>query len=290
MEIRSLKYFVAVCETLNFRKAADLLHISQPSLSAAIRKLEEELDVTLLYRDNKQVMLTREGATLYKETQEILKMIASVEDRMQDMKWEEKRKLKLAFPSTSGAWLWPELLEDFQEQNPHIEMHIFDMSSYDVLNGIQNDELEIGYGVLDIEIPDDIVTLTVLEDEAKLLLPADDPLALEKTVDIHSLAGRRIAMYNAGTSFCEAAFLKLLHKHNVETELLYVKQQSSVFNLVAQGLAAAVVLDETELVRNNETMCLRKFTPSIPYHCGFMWKKDRYLSDSAKKLLAFFAK
>ena len=45
MEIRSLKYFVAVCETLNFRKAADLLHISQPSLSAAIRKLEEELDV-----------------------------------------------------------------------------------------------------------------------------------------------------------------------------------------------------------------------------------------------------
>ena len=52
MEIRSLKYFQAVCETLNFRKAADKLHISQPSLSASIQKLEEELDVKLLYRDN----------------------------------------------------------------------------------------------------------------------------------------------------------------------------------------------------------------------------------------------
>ena len=58
MEIRLLKYFAAVCETLNFRKAADMLHISQPSLSAAIRKLEEELDVKIFNRDTHPVTVT----------------------------------------------------------------------------------------------------------------------------------------------------------------------------------------------------------------------------------------
>ena len=77
MEIRLLKYFAAVCETLNFRKAADMLHISQPSLSAAIRKLEEELDVRLLYRDNKTVMLTQEGAVFYKEVRGILDKVVN---------------------------------------------------------------------------------------------------------------------------------------------------------------------------------------------------------------------
>ena len=291
MEIRLLKYFAAVCETLNFRKAADVLHISQPSLSAAIRKLEEELDVRLLYRDNKTVMLTQEGAVFYKEVREILDKVAVTEDRMQDMKRDEQRQLKLAFPSTSGAWLWPELLEDFKNANPHIELQVFDMSSYDILRGILNDELEIGYGVLDIDIPEAIVeTRTLLEDEAKLLLHRDDSLAQEQVIDIQSLAGKRIAMYNAGSSFCEAAFLDLLKKNRVEAELLYVRQQSSVFNLVAQGLAVAVTLDETELVRHNTVLCLRKFMPSLPYRCGFMWKKNRYLSESAKKLLDYFTK
>ena len=290
MEIRSLKYFAAVCETLNFRKAADKLHISQPSLSASIQKLEEELDVKLLYRDNKRVMITREGSVFYKEACEILEKIASVENRMQDMKQEEKRRLTLAFPSTSGAWLWPELLEDFRAANPNIELTVFDMSSYDILRGIRNDELELGYGVLDIDIPEDVKMMTVLEDEAKLLLNVSDPLAAEETIDIRKLSGKRIAMYNAGSSFCEAAFLKLLKENAVEAEILYVRQQSSVFNLVAQGLAAAVILDDIELVRNNDAICLRKMKPVLPYKCGFMWKKNRYLSASAKKLLDYFKK
>jgi len=288
MEIRSLKYYQAVCETLNFRKAADNLHISQPSLSVAIQRLEEEMDVKLLYRDNKRVMITREGAVFYKEVCEILEKITFVENQMQDMKQEEKRHLKLAFPSTSGAWLWPELLEGFCVKYPNIELEISDMSSYDILRGVQSDQLEIGYGVLDIEIPDDVMTRPIFEGEARLMLPADDPLTKKSPIDIHDLQGKRIAMYNTGVSFCEAAFLKLLEESGTEVELLYLRQQSSVFNLVAQGLAAAVVLDDVELIRNNDSICLCSLQPSISFRCGFIWKKGRYLSESAKKLLDYF--
>lgn len=67
MDIRQIEYFRAVCETLNYTRAADKLHISQPSLSAAIQKLEGELGVRLLIRDNKKVLLTREGSVLFRQ-------------------------------------------------------------------------------------------------------------------------------------------------------------------------------------------------------------------------------
>lgn len=289
MDIRQIEYFRALCEVKNYTRAAEQLHISQPSLSVAIRRLEEELQVTLLKRDNKRVMLTQAGAVLLRESAVLLKQMAHIRELMDDLRDTEARTLKIAVPATVGAWLWPVLMEDFRRKYPEIRLCIEDSSTYEILAGITNDELEIGYGVIDLNENPDIACKILVQDELKLLLAADDVLARDKKVDLAALAGRTVLMYRKGASFSEKLLLQELVKQQINVQLLYVKEQATVFNLVAQGLGVAVVLDETELIKNNSRLCTKEFVEPLTYQSGFFWKKDRYLSSSAKKLLSFFA-
>lgn len=288
MDIRQIEYFRTLCETKNFTRAADRLHISQPSLSAAIQKLEEEFQVRLFARDNKKVMLTREGAVLLKESDLLVRQMNHVKEVMRDLREAEERTLKLAFPATVGAWLWPVLIEDFHSRYPEIELIVEDKSTREILEGISDDELEIGYGVVNINDNPEIVSRPLVKDELKLLLNVEDDLRKRERVDIHSLEQRTVIMYRRGTSFSEQLFLTELKNNNVYVKLRYVREQATVFNMVAQGLGIAIILDETELIKNNSSLCVREFQEPILYESGFFWRKERYLSSSVRKLIDFF--
>ena len=288
MDLRKLKYFLVVCEEKNITKAAQRLHVSQPSLSVALQRLEAELELPLLVRDNKHVVLTREGAILQRKAQGVLQQADALEQTMLDLRCQKERTLKLAFPSTAGAWLWPVLLEDFHKVHPEIELHVEDKSTYDILRELMLDELELGYGVLEENNNQEIASKTVQEGELSLLLAADDVLAGKEEIAAEELAGRLVVMYRKGASYAEGRFLQLLQDKQVAVRLQYVEEQATVFNLVAQGLGLAVILDETELIMHNRRLCSRPLAEHISFKTGFFWKKERYLSSGARELLAFF--
>lgn len=289
MEFRQIEYFQVVSQLKNYTKAAEQLHVSQPSISVSIQKLEEELGIKLLERDNKKVVLTREGAIFLRESELVLKQAEHLKQVMADLRQDGRKLLKLAFPSTAGAWLWPVLLKDFAAEYPNIELQIQDQSTYEILSGIKSDELEIGFGVLDLNQDQEIETHPLMADELKLLVSSGNPLAICRTVDIEELSGKKVIMYRKGASFSEGVFLHELEKHHVQVEMQYVREQSTVFNMVAQDLGITVVLDDrNDLIRNNSSLCTIKFKEPIAYVTGFFWKKDRYLSSSARKLIRFF--
>lgn len=289
MEFRQIEYFQVVSQLKNYTKAAEQLHVSQPSISVSIQKLEEELGIKLLERDNKKVVLTREGAIFLRESELVSRQMEHLHQVMDDLKPDGRRVLKLAFPSTAGAWMWPVLLKDFAAAHPNIELQIQDQSTYEILEGIKKDELEIGFGVLDLNRDEETQTHPLMEDELKLLVSRGNPLASREKVEIEALEGMRAIMYRKGASFSEGLFLRELEKHRVKVELQYVREQSTVFNMVAQNLGVAVVLDDrAELIRNNSGLSTVKFQDPVVYVTGFFWKKDRYLSSSARKLIRFF--
>ena len=170
MDLRDLRYFQMVCRTKNFTRAASALHIAQPSLSVALQKLEEELGLTLLVRDNKHVVLTREGAILLREAEPLLQSADHLQALMADLRESEKRTLKLAFPATVGAWLWPLLLRDFRKLHPEILLQVEEKSTYAVLKAVLKDELEFGYGVLEESVHDEILCQAVQNGELRLLM------------------------------------------------------------------------------------------------------------------------
>lgn len=287
MDLRELRYFAMVCSERNFTKAANRLHISQPSLSVALQKLENELGLNLLVRDNKHVVLTREGAILQREAGALLQQAERLEQQMADLRAGEQRTLKLAFPANVGAWLWPVLLQDFQKLHPEIALQIEDKSTYAILHAVLEDALEIGYGVLEESTHDDIVSKPVRAGELRLLAARRDALMQQEQVSLQDLAGRRVIMYRKGDSFAESRLLSEVKQRGIAVELQYVEEQATVFNLVAQGLGVAVILAETDLIRQSSALVSKPFSEQLKYKAGFFWKRDRYLSQSARLLMDF---
>ncbi len=287
MDLRELRYFKMVCAEKNFTRAASRLHISQPSLSVALQKLEEELGMNLLVRDNKHVVLTREGAILLREAESLLLQAERLEAQMADLRATEKRTLRLAFPATVGAWLWPLLMRKFSRLHPEISLQIEDRSTYAILNAVLSDDLEIGYGVLEETAHDDILCQPVREGELRLLLPAQDDLAKKRSVELAALDGKTVIMYHKGDSFAESKLLRELEARKISVNLQYVEEQATVFNLVAQKIGVAVILAETDLISQSSLLCSKPFSEHLRYKAGFFWKRDRYLSKSARLLMDF---
>ena len=179
------------------------------------------------------------------------------------------------------------LLQDFQKLHPEIALQIEDKSTYAILHAVLEDALEIGYGVLEESAHDDIVSKPVRAGELRLLAAKRDALVQQEQVSLQDLAGRRVIMYRKGDSFAESRLLSEVKQRGIAVELQYVEEQATVFNLVAQGLGVAVILAETDLIRQSSALVSKPFSEQLKYKAGFFWKRDRYLSQSARLLMDF---
>jgi DNA-binding transcriptional LysR family regulator len=127
MELRHLRYFVAVAENLNFTKAAAKLHLAQPSLTRQVHNLEEEIGVRLLNRSKTQVALTEEGRSFLVDAKRILALAMESILAVQRLSRGETGQLNIAYLSNSDFELLPETLGSFRLAFPHIALNLFDM-------------------------------------------------------------------------------------------------------------------------------------------------------------------
>jgi DNA-binding transcriptional LysR family regulator len=128
MELRHLRYFVAVAEDLNFTKAAARLHLAQPSLTRQIHNLEEEIGVSLLNRSKSQVALTEEGRSFLADARRILALATESILAVQRLSRGETGQLNIAYLSNFDFELLPETLSAFRRTFPHIALNLFDMT------------------------------------------------------------------------------------------------------------------------------------------------------------------
>ena len=288
MELRQIEYFLAVLKHKSYTKAANALFISQPTLSVSIQKLENELGIKLLERDNKGITVTKEGEIFQKQAEKLLTDADALLALMRDINPSLKKCVSIAFPSTIGSWLWKELLSTFPRVHPDIELAIQDLGTIDIVNRLKAVELEVGYGVLDLARDDDIEFEKIKEGELKLILPAAHPLARRQRVRLSELTGELVLMYCKNTTFTEKLFLEELANAGISPNLFYVREQSSVFDIVAQGCGIAPVLnDAVSAIRDNPKIVSRGFKNPVRFNAGLIWNKNVFLSASAREFQNF---
>jgi DNA-binding transcriptional LysR family regulator len=145
MELRHLRYFVAVAENLNFTKAAARLHLAQPSLTRQIHKLEEELGVRLLNRSKTHVALTPEGRSFLTDSRRILSLATESIQAVQRLSRGETGELNLAYLPNFDFELLPETLRAFRQAFPHIALNLFDMSPAEQLRALEARKIDLGF-------------------------------------------------------------------------------------------------------------------------------------------------
>ena len=143
MELRHLRYFLAVAEALNFTKAAALLRVAQPALSRRVQDLEDEIGVDLLKRSPRGVVLTAEGKVFLEKTRQILKLADESVEQVRALARGEEGELHMGYAPAPTVEILPPALAAFQKAFPRVRVLLHDFSEQELIEGLRNGRLEL---------------------------------------------------------------------------------------------------------------------------------------------------
>jgi LysR family transcriptional regulator, benzoate and cis,cis-muconate-responsive activator of ben and cat genes len=143
MELRHLRYFLAVAEALNFTKAAALLRVAQPALSRRVQDLEDEIGVDLLKRSPRGVVLTAEGKVFLDKTRHILKLADESVEQVRALARGEEGELHIGYAPAPTVEILPPALAAFQKAFPRVRVLLHDFSEQELMDGLRNGRLEL---------------------------------------------------------------------------------------------------------------------------------------------------
>ena len=145
MELRHLRYFVAVGDELSITKAAQKLRLAQPSLTRQVRNLEDEIGVRLLDRANNRVTLTEEGRLFLFDAKKVLAMCAETIAAVQRMDRGESCQINIGYVANIHHGLLPATLGAFRKLSPHVALNLFDMSRAEQLIALEDHKIDLGF-------------------------------------------------------------------------------------------------------------------------------------------------
>jgi LysR family hydrogen peroxide-inducible transcriptional activator len=200
MTLTELRYIVALQQTAHFGKAADKCHVSQPTLSVAIKKLEEELNVALFERSRNQVRATPLGVQIIQQAQTVLEQVSVIHELANVGKDPLGSTLSIGAIFTIGPYLFPHFVPKLQQSAPSMPLYIEENYTAVLREKLRQGELDVIVIALPFNEPD-VVTQSLYEEPFVALMAKDHPLAAHKTITTKQLAAERVLLLGEGHCF-----------------------------------------------------------------------------------------
>lgn len=285
MELRYLRYFVAVAEELHFRKAAERLHIAQPALSMQIKDLEAMLGGLLFERTNRSVKLTNAGKIFYKEAKDALKQ---VERAVKTTRYALKGELGCVKIAYSGNAVFSGILGDaiyhFREQHAHVDFELTESNPMLQILSLQKRDLHAGFlTTLSLDIPEELEGLLLASWPLVLAVPTRHKLAGCKKVTVDMLKAEPFIVYAGAGEWGSASMIQFLC--GFEPKVAY--QAGNVMlmlTLVNAGMGLALVPDSLQGKFPNVKVAFKPVAglKKARMDCSLLW--NRYEPEPAVKV------
>lgn len=175
LELRHLKYFIAVAEDLHFRKAAERLYISQPGLSRQIKQMEDDLGIKLFERHNRKVELTKAGQYLKTEITQHLKDLDRIFNQAKLLNDGIGGDLKFGYVGSAMQDIIPDLLLKFRAENPNAHFSLKELDNQKQIDSLLSHDIDIGFVRLE-RVPRDLQIKPILKENFCLVLPKNHPI------------------------------------------------------------------------------------------------------------------
>lgn len=199
MELRTLRYFLAITEEKNISKAAERLYITQPTLSRQMMELEEELGKSLFIRGKRTISLTEQGMFLRKRAEEILSLVDKTETAFHSPEEELSGEIHIGGGETLAMRLIAHAAQSLHQKNPHVTFHLFSGNAQDVMEKIDNGLVNFGIFIEPVDLVKyDFIRLPV-RDVWGVLMRKDSPLAQKETVQAKDLCDIPLLCSNQST-------------------------------------------------------------------------------------------
>jgi LysR family hydrogen peroxide-inducible transcriptional activator len=243
MNLQELRYLVAVAEHRHFGRAAEATNVSQPTLSSQIRKLENELGVTLLERTNKRVNLTPVGSQILIHAQRALVEAGQMEDVARAARDPLVGALRLGAIPTLAPYLMPLILEDLRRDYPGLVVELWEDQTRMLIESLRNHKLDAALLATPADAPE-ITEIALFDEPLLAALPLKHQLAAQKTVSEEALADELLVLADGhclANHALTACGGKTAPAHNRLQGTMQAASLETLVNLVAAGYGATLI-------------------------------------------------
>lgn len=284
MEIRVLRYFLAVAREEGINRAAEVLHITQPTLSRQLSQLEDEVGVKLFHRGSKKITLTNEGILLRRRAEEILSLVDRTERELMEQDELVEGRIVIGGGELASMQVLPEIIESFQEKYPLVTFDIFTGNADLVKEQMEKGLIDIGVLLEPIDIEKfEFIRLQGKERWVVLMRP-DDTLVGKESVCAKDLENkplilpRRTNVKNELSNWFGDSFQ--------EQQVLFTSNLTTNSALMVQrGLAYSIVIEGSIPFWNKEKIAYRPLCPELTANSVLAWKKQQPFSLAATKFI-----
>lgn len=284
MELRVLRYFLAVTREQTISGAAQYLHVSQPSLSRQLMDLEKELGQQLFVRGNRRITLTEAGELLRRRADELVLLADKTEAELRSMQEVVSGDVYIGGGETEAMRLIARAARDLQAAHPHICYHLYSGNADDVTERLDKGLLDFGLLIEPFDKQKyDFIRLPV-SDRWGVLMRRDSPLAERQTIcpadlrDLPLIISRQSMVLHALSDWFDRPI----------EELHVAATYNLLFNaslMVEEGVGYALCLDHLVHTGPDSALCFRPLSPTQQAGIGIVWKKYQVFSKAAAKFL-----
>jgi DNA-binding transcriptional LysR family regulator len=243
MELRHIRSFLSIAETLHFGRTAELIHISQPALSLQIRALEEEVGVRLFERNRRKTTLTAAGSAFRDDAAAALSRLGQAIRRARLAASGKLGLLRIGFVSTAGSEIVPNIVRQFRQLNPEVEFSLRNILTAEQVQMLETGSLDIGFLRLPIVGHSALDVVTVHREPFVLVVPSSHKLAKRKRVRLREVAGQDFVMYERtyAPGFHDLMFGILRDAGIVPNVTQTAVEIPTLISLVASGMGITIM-------------------------------------------------
>ena len=277
MEFRQLEYFCTISHLKNFTRTAETLHVSQPSVTKAIKALEAELGLVLIDRSQKKVNLTPEGQAFLLHAQKIMSAASAAKKDMARYHACSPGKVQFGLPPMVEAYLFPDLFTQFQTSFPEISLDVQEYSDSDeVRNRLALGDLDFGIVLGEVR-PTTENEMLLMQDSMSVCLPANHPLAAQEKVAFADIADEKFIMQQPHTYQHREVARRCGEAGFVPDIALCTSQMKTIKQLVANGMGVSILPNFVTGTENN--FVLRPLAPALSVQITLNWSAGKQLTD-----------
>lgn len=287
MEIRVLKYFLAVAREGSITAAANALHLTQPTLTRQLQDLEYELKQKLFIRGKHKITLTEEGILLKDRAEEIIEMVHKTKSEIMSSGVDVKGDVYIGGGETDAMRYIADVIKEIRGLHPNITFHLYSGNAEDVMETLDKKLLDFGLLVQHNDmLKYDCLTLPIT-DVWGVLMCKDSPLAQYKSIRLENLKG--LPLINSRQAMKKSSGNEFLKWFRGQFDSLNtVATYNLIYNaaiMVKSGIGYAISLDKLSDTSDKSPLCFRPFEPKLEAKLDIVWNKSQVRSVAANLFL-----
>ncbi|MBM7353170.1 LysR family transcriptional regulator [Lelliottia amnigena] len=285
IELRHLRYFIAVAEELHFGRAAARLNISQPPLSQQIQILEQQVGARLLARTNRSVSLTAAGKQFLADSRQVLSLVNDAAARAERLHLGETGELRLGFTSSAPfISAVSHTLSTFRRHYPDVHIQTREINTREQIVPLNEGSLDLGL-MRNTQLPDTLAWEVILREPLMAMIPRDHPLAAQPSVTLAELAQEPFVFFDphVGTGLYDD-ILGLMRRYGLSPVITQeVGEAMTIIGLVAAGLGVSILPASFKRVQLNEMRWVAIAEEDAVSEMWLVWPKHHELSNAAQR-------